>query len=68
MCYAAASGARTRAQQWCTRRPCPTTVPPRQQRQHETTLVRDTVLRHRGVRGKFRIVHVDANPELQPRH
>ncbi|ALL00802.1 NADH dehydrogenase, FAD-containing subunit [Pyrodictium delaneyi] len=32
----------------------------------ETALVIDTVLRHRGVRDKFRIVHVDANPKLQP--
>ena len=32
----------------------------------ETALTIDTVLRHRGVRDGFRIVHVDANPKLQP--
>lgn len=32
----------------------------------ETALTIDTVLRHRGIRSEFRIVHVDANPKLQP--
>ncbi len=32
----------------------------------ETTLAIDMVLRYRGVRGNFRIIHVDANPKPQP--
>ncbi|MCG3109192.1 Sulfide-quinone reductase [Metallosphaera sp. J1] len=32
----------------------------------ETALLAHTVLSHRGVRGKFRIVHIDANDKTQP--
>ena len=32
----------------------------------ETTLLIDAVLRHRGVRDKFKIVHIDANDKTQP--
>ncbi len=32
----------------------------------ETTMAVDMILRHRGVRNNFRIVHVDANPKPQP--
>ncbi len=32
----------------------------------ETTLLIDTVLRHRGVRNNFRIIHLDANDKPQP--
>ncbi len=32
----------------------------------ETALLAHTVLAHRGVRKNFRIVHVDANPKIQP--
>ena len=32
----------------------------------ETTLLIDTVLRHRGVRENFRIIHLDANDKPQP--
>ncbi len=32
----------------------------------ETTLLIDTVLRHRGVRENFRVIHVDANDKPQP--
>ena len=32
----------------------------------ETTLLIDTVLRHRGVRDKVRVIHVDANDKPQP--
>ncbi|MEZ0320108.1 MAG: FAD/NAD(P)-binding oxidoreductase [Pyrobaculum sp.] len=32
----------------------------------ETALLIDTVLRNRGVRGKFKIVHIDANDKTQP--
>ena len=33
----------------------------------ETTLLVDTVLRHRGVRGRVRVIHVDANEVPQPK-
>ncbi len=33
----------------------------------ETTLLVDTVLRHRGVRSNFRVIHVDANETPQPK-
>ncbi len=32
----------------------------------ETALLIHTVLKHRGVRENFRIVHIDANPKIQP--
>jgi len=32
----------------------------------ETALLIDTVLRHRGVRDKFKIIHIDANDKTQP--
>ena len=32
----------------------------------ETTLAIHTILAHRGVRGKFRVIHVDANDKPQP--
>ncbi len=32
----------------------------------ETALLIDTVLRHRGVRNRFKIVHIDANDKTQP--
>ncbi|MGC9131332.1 MAG: NAD(P)/FAD-dependent oxidoreductase [Pyrobaculum sp.] len=32
----------------------------------ETALLIDAVLRHRGVRDKFRIIHIDANDKTQP--